>query len=104
MGYKELLGAIFGELSDGSLPVEPVDDIELVIDKVLSTLSERERFVIERRFGLNDGHAMTLKQIGAICLKEDGTIGVTGEWIRQVESKTLRKLRHPSRNRCLIKR
>ncbi|TLM71233.1 MAG: RNA polymerase sigma factor RpoD, partial [Actinobacteria bacterium] len=58
--------------------------------RVLDSLSERERKVIELRFGLLDGHPRTLEEVG----KE---FGVTRERIRQIESKTLSKLRHPSR-------
>lgn len=59
--------------------------------EVLNTLSERERKVIELRFGLRDGQPRTLEEVG----KE---FGVTRERIRQIESKTLAKLRHPSRS------
>ena len=61
------------------------------INSVLDTLAERERKVIELRFGLVDGHPRTLEEVG----KE---FGVTRERIRQIESKTLAKLRHPSRS------
>ncbi len=61
------------------------------ISQVLDTLAERERKVIELRFGLVDGHPRTLEEVG----KE---FGVTRERIRQIESKTLAKLRHPSRS------
>ncbi len=61
------------------------------IRAVLDTLAERERKVIELRFGLADGHPRTLEEVG----KE---FGVTRERIRQIESKTLAKLRHPSRS------
>ncbi|MEW6189098.1 MAG: RNA polymerase sigma factor RpoD [Actinomycetota bacterium] len=59
--------------------------------RVLDTLSERERKVIELRFGLIDGHPRTLEEVGRV-------FGVTRERIRQIESKTLSKLRHPSRS------
>lgn len=59
--------------------------------KVLDSLSERERKVIELRFGLDDGHPRTLEEVGR-------EFGVTRERIRQIESKTLCKLRHPSRS------
>jgi len=58
---------------------------------VLDSLSERERKVIELRFGLDDGHPRTLEEVGR-------EFGVTRERIRQIESKTLCKLRHPSRS------
>jgi RNA polymerase primary sigma factor len=61
------------------------------LSKVLDGLSDRERKVIELRFGLADGHPRTLEEVG----KE---FGVTRERIRQIESKTLCKLRHPSRS------
>ncbi len=64
------------------------------IDEVLSTLSQRERRVLQLRFGLEDGRSRTLEEVG----KE---FGVTRERIRQIEAKALRKLRHPSRSRKL---
>ena len=59
------------------------------LNRVLDELSERERKVVELRFGLLDGHARTLEEVGR-------EFGVTRERIRQIESKTLNKLRHPS--------
>jgi len=64
------------------------------IDKVLGELTEREKKVLQLRFGLKDGHARTLEEVG----KE---FSVTRERIRQIEGKALRKLRHPSRSRKL---
>lgn len=61
------------------------------LDKVLDGLAERERKVISLRFGLEDGHPRTLEEVGR-------EFGVTRERIRQIESKTLAKLRHPSRS------
>lgn len=62
--------------------------------EVLSTLTDREQRVLRLRFGLDDGHARTLEEVG----KE---FNVTRERIRQIEAKALRKLRHPSRSRKL---
>ena len=64
------------------------------LSEVLGTLTDRERKVLELRFGLDDGRARTLEEVG----KE---FNVTRERIRQIESKALRKLRHPSRSRKL---
>ncbi|MBI2414780.1 RNA polymerase sigma factor RpoD [candidate division WWE3 bacterium] len=64
------------------------------LDTVLETLNERERRVLELRFGLRDGRTRTLEEVG----KE---FGVTRERIRQIEAKALRKLRHPSRSKKL---
>jgi RNA polymerase primary sigma factor len=64
------------------------------IDKVLGELTEREKRVLQLRFGLKDGHARTLEEVG----KE---FNVTRERIRQIEGKALRKLRHPTRSRKL---
>ncbi|MCK4580797.1 MAG: sigma-70 family RNA polymerase sigma factor, partial [Dehalococcoidia bacterium] len=64
------------------------------IDRVLDELSAREKRVLQLRFGLKDGHARTLEEVG----KE---FNVTRERIRQIEAKALRKLRHPSRSRKL---
>lgn len=61
------------------------------LQEVLDTLSERERKVIELRFGLINGHPRTLEEVGRV-------FGVTRERIRQIESKTLSKLRHPNRS------
>ncbi len=58
---------------------------------VSAAIAERERKVIELRFGLEDGHPRTLEEVGR-------EFGVTRERIRQIESKTLAKLRHPSRS------
>ena len=62
--------------------------------EVLDTLTEREQKVLRLRFGLDDGRARTLEEVG-------GEFGVTRERIRQIEAKALRKLRHPSRSRKL---
>ena len=64
------------------------------LDEVLSTLTEREQKVLRLRFGMSDGRARTLEEVG----KE---FDVTRERIRQIEAKALRKLRHPSRSRKL---
>ena len=58
------------------------------VEQVLNQLTERERRVLQLRFGLEDGHSRTLEEVG----KE---FGVTRERIRQIEVKALRKLRHP---------
>jgi RNA polymerase primary sigma factor len=60
------------------------------LDAVLRSLNDREKRVIQLRFGLTDGHAHTLEEVGQ-------EFGVTRERIRQIEAKTLSKLRHPSR-------
>jgi len=64
------------------------------IDKVLDELTEREKKVLQLRFGLSDGHARTLEEVGR-------EFNVTRERIRQIEGKALRKLRHPSHRRKL---
>jgi RNA polymerase primary sigma factor len=64
------------------------------IDKVLDELTEREKRVLQLRFGLGDGHARTLEEVGR-------EFNVTRERIRQIEGKAIRKLRHPSRSRKL---
>ncbi|MBM3706641.1 MAG: RNA polymerase sigma factor RpoD [Actinobacteria bacterium] len=64
------------------------------LNEVLNTLNERERKVIQLRFGLQDGHPRTLEEVGR-------EFGVTRERIRQIESKTLSKLRHPNRSGAL---
>jgi len=64
------------------------------LENVLSTLTDREQKVLRLRFGLDDGRARTLEEVGQ-------QFGVTRERIRQIEAKTLRKLRHPSRSKKL---
>jgi DNA-directed RNA polymerase sigma subunit (sigma70/sigma32) len=64
------------------------------LHSVLDTLSEREAGVVSMRFGLTDGQPKTLDEIGKVY-------GVTRERIRQIESKTMSKLRHPSRSQVL---
>jgi RNA polymerase primary sigma factor len=86
----------FIEDSDAGVPVDAASFILLQeqLDSVLHTLSEREKKVIQLRFGLTDGHPRTLEEVGR-------EFGVTRERIRQIESKTLSKLRHPSRSQKL---
>lgn len=89
----------FGDFIPDETVVEPVDAAskELLREQirgVLSFLSDREREVIEMRFGLNDGKDHTLEEVGK-------SFGVTRERIRQIEAKALRKLRHPSRSKAL---
>ncbi|HET6352269.1 MAG TPA: RNA polymerase sigma factor RpoD [Coriobacteriia bacterium] len=88
-----------GDFIEDSEAVVPPDAasfsmLQEQLSKVLDGLSERERKVIELRFGLVDGHPRTLEEVGR-------EFGVTRERIRQIESKTLCKLRHPSRSQRL---
>ncbi len=86
----------FIEDADAVVPVDAASFILLQeqLESVLHTLSEREKKVIQLRFGLADGHPRTLEEVGR-------EFGVTRERIRQIESKTLSKLRHPSRSQKL---
>jgi RNA polymerase primary sigma factor len=86
----------FIEDSEATVPVDAASFILMQeqLDDVLKSLSEREKKVIQLRFGLYDGHQRTLEEVG----KE---FGVTRERIRQIEAKTLSKLRHPSRSQKL---
>jgi len=83
----------FIEDSEAIAPPDAANETMLAehLRRVLDSLSERERKVIELRFGLMDGHPRTLEEVGR-------EFGVTRERIRQIESKTLCKLRHPSRS------
>ncbi len=85
-------------IQDENVPV-PADAAAFTLLKeqlveVLSTLTEREQKVLRLRFGLDDGRARTLEEVGKV-------FNVTRERIRQIEAKALRKLRHPSRSRKL---
>ena len=86
----------FIEDADAVVPVDAASFILLQeqLEGVLHTLSEREKKVIQLRFGLVDGRPRTLDEIGEVY-------GVTRERIRQIESKTMSKLRHPSRSEGL---
>jgi RNA polymerase primary sigma factor len=86
----------FIEDSDAIVPIDAASFILLQeqLDAILHSLSEREKKVIQLRFGLTDGHPRTLEEVGQ-------EFGVTRERIRQIESKTLSKLRHPSRSQKL---
>jgi len=82
----------FIEDADAVVPMEAAAFIMLQdqLEQVLDNLSIREQRIIQLRFGLSDGHPRTLEEVGR-------EFGVTRERIRQIESKTLAKLRHPSR-------
>ena len=86
----------FIEDADAPVPLERASFklLQEQLETVLHTLSEREKQVIEMRFGIKDGQPRTLEDVGK-------TFGVTRERIRQIESKTLSKLRHPSRSQKL---
>jgi len=89
----------FGDLIEDSEAVIPADAVNFSLlqeqlHDVLDTLSEREAGVVSMRFGLTDGQPKTLDEIGRVY-------GVTRERIRQIESKTMSKLRHPSRSQVL---
>ena len=86
----------FIEDADAVVPIEAAAFIMLQeqLDNVLDNLSVREQRIIQLRFGLTDGHPRTLEEVGR-------EFGVTRERIRQIESKTLAKLRHPSRAQML---
>jgi RNA polymerase primary sigma factor len=89
----------FGDLIEDSEAVQPGEAVSFTLlqeqlQAVLGTLSEREAGVVSMRFGLADGQPKTLDEIGKVY-------GVTRERIRQIESKTMSKLRHPSRSKLL---
>jgi RNA polymerase primary sigma factor len=89
----------FGDLIEDSEAIVPAEAVSFTLlqeqlHSVLDTLSEREAGVVSMRFGLTDGQPKTLDEIGKVY-------GVTRERIRQIESKTMSKLRHPSRSQVL---
>ena len=89
----------FGDLIEDSGAIQPGEAVSFTmlqeqLRSVLDTLSEREAGVVSMRFGLTDGQPKTLDEIGKVY-------GVTRERIRQIESKTMSKLRHPSRSTLL---
>ena len=89
----------FGDLIEDSEAIVPADAVNFTLlqeqlHDVLDTLNEREAGVVSMRFGLTDGQPKTLDEIGKVY-------GVTRERIRQIESKTMSKLRHPSRSQIL---
>jgi RNA polymerase primary sigma factor len=89
----------FGDLIEDSEAIVPSDAVSFTLlqeqlEGVLDTLSDREAGVVRMRFGLTDGQPKTLDEIGKVY-------GVTRERIRQIESKTMSKLRHPSRSQVL---
>jgi RNA polymerase primary sigma factor len=89
----------FGDLIEDSEAIQPGEAVSFTLlqeqlQSVLGTLSEREAGVVSMRFGLTDGQPKTLDEIGKVY-------GVTRERIRQIESNTMSKLRHPSRSKLL---
>jgi RNA polymerase primary sigma factor len=91
--------AEFGDLIEDSEAIQPSEAVSFTLlqeqlQSVLGTLSDREAGVISMRFGLTDGQPRTLDEIGHVY-------GVTRERIRQIESKIMAKLRHPSRSKLL---
>ena len=89
----------FGDLIEDSEAIQPGEAVSFTLlqeqlHSVLGTLSEREAGVVSLRFGLTDGQPKTLDEIGKVY-------GVSRERIRQIESKTMSKLRHPSRSKLL---
>jgi RNA polymerase primary sigma factor len=89
----------FGDLIEDCEAVMPADAacftvLQEQLHAVLATLSEREAGVVSMRYGLTDGQPKSLDQIGKVY-------GVTREWIRQIEARTIAKLRHPARSQLL---
>jgi len=97
-GIREKNGQRLSLNVNDALPLprskEVVAMLQEQLNDVLDTLSEREAGVVSMRFGLTDGQPKTLDEIGKVY-------GVTRERIRQIESKTMSKLRHPSRSQVL---
>lgn len=88
--------SVFGDLIEDTQAVEPADSasfnlLKEQIQEVIDTLDDREAGVVKMRYGMSDGQPKTLDEIGKVY-------GVTRERIRQIESKTMSKLRHPARS------
>jgi DNA polymerase-3 subunit epsilon len=93
-GYED----VFGEIFKG----EPylIADMQLIkptLDGLIAGLAERERMILQMRFGLSDGQRKTLQQIGNV-------LGITRERVRQLEKGVMRKLKHPSRRKQLLQK
>jgi RNA polymerase primary sigma factor len=91
--------AVLGDLIEDTQAPKPFDNAEQnllkhTLEDILSSLNEQERRVLRLRFGVDDGCARTLEEIGK-------KFQLTRERIRQIEAKALRKLRHPSRSEKL---
>jgi len=89
----------FGDFIEDKKAVSPANAtaygmLKEEMDKILDTLTEREKRVLRLRFGMGDGYPRTLEEVG-------GIFNVTRERVRQIEAKALRKLRHPTRSRRL---
>ncbi|NQV04308.1 MAG: sigma-70 family RNA polymerase sigma factor, partial [Candidatus Omnitrophica bacterium] len=89
----------FGDFIEDKKAVSPANAsaytmLKEEMDKILNTLTEREKRVLRLRFGIGDGYPRTLEEVGSI-------FNVTRERVRQIEAKALRKLRHPIRSRRL---
>lgn len=91
-----LFGQIFGEAEGFNGQVFDIEGLRGAMEEVLGTLSERERLVLELRYGLRDGQPRTLEAVGKVP-----QIGVSRERVRAIEGKALRKLRHPTRSRLI---
>jgi len=89
----------FGDFIEDKSAVSPANAtaysmLQLEMEDVLGSLTEREKKVLQLRFGISDGYPRTLEEVG-------GIFRVTRERVRQIEAKALRKLRHPTRSRRL---
>lgn len=89
--------ASFGDLMEDHDSPSPFDHtsnqaLKMALQDALATLSDRERYILRTRFGLDDDHPRTLEEIGVI-------VGVTRERVRQIEQKALRQLRHPNQKK-----
>jgi DNA-directed RNA polymerase sigma subunit (sigma70/sigma32) len=120
-GFVGLVWNVFGDI-DSTVRAESVDGEFLadVVNQLLDTLTPRESFVLERRYGCNGLPPMTYKALGLICPRlrdwdyekkrnatilkfEDGILGLCSGRVQQIEHTALRKLRHPSRSQRLRK-
>lgn len=97
--YEEDYRSGLASVLQPKIDIPSYETLEEHVEEVLSPLDEREKRVLQLRFGLENGKSKTLVQVGRVLPNfKTGEVGVTEARVRQIERKALRKLRHPSRS------